>query len=414
MSLQDISQDLINTTTDILEARRNPELNPKIGPYTQLKKYVDDPSIFISFTEIDKIGINPQSNYNTPLGIYTYPLQAAWENYKIDNLFQRRLRLRESTSRLSNSQIAKIEQEAIQDAFPFATKHPYIQVLTSKRPLTVLQDFKQIDIIRYNTKRVWEIIENSKATDKEKENAIKGFHNLLNQIITRSASPRVNTPGGLFWWLTLNCCDPSRKTRHIAQFIQNHYNSKNTMRVWNYFLRDLGYDGFIDKGDSIIHENEPTQAVFLTRKAFTLVDQIMNKPEVLSKKKEKLYYWMNDNEISDDAQYKYNEKDDTYIWYGGTFFGGTWRNGSWEKGTWRKGTWQFGTWRDGTWHDGSFENGTWLGGTWLGGDWLGGTWLKGKIFSHKFNKLLQSRISPDKFYKAESDANTLEELLERV
>jgi hypothetical protein len=37
--INNIPQDLIDTTIDILEARRNPELNPKIGPYTKLKNH---------------------------------------------------------------------------------------------------------------------------------------------------------------------------------------------------------------------------------------------------------------------------------------------------------------------------------------------------------------------------------------
>ena len=49
--------------------------------YDILKEYKDDPNIYISFTDIDKLGINPQSGYNTPLGIYTYPLKEIWKSF---------------------------------------------------------------------------------------------------------------------------------------------------------------------------------------------------------------------------------------------------------------------------------------------------------------------------------------------
>ena len=39
-----------------------------------IKKYGGREDVYISFTELDKLGINPQSRYQTPLGIYTYPL----------------------------------------------------------------------------------------------------------------------------------------------------------------------------------------------------------------------------------------------------------------------------------------------------------------------------------------------------
>ena len=63
----------------LFEARKFPTLNPKLSAYDQLKQYKDDPSIYISFTEINKIGINPVSKWDTPLGIYCYPLKDTWQ-----------------------------------------------------------------------------------------------------------------------------------------------------------------------------------------------------------------------------------------------------------------------------------------------------------------------------------------------
>ena len=65
----------------IQELRKNPEQNPHIGAWDYVQKYKNDPDVYISFTEIDKIGLNPQSKYNTPLGIYTYPLKEFVRNY---------------------------------------------------------------------------------------------------------------------------------------------------------------------------------------------------------------------------------------------------------------------------------------------------------------------------------------------
>ncbi len=79
----------------ITEARRNPELNVKEFPVKALEKYKDDEDIFItfiqnakSFTETGKddyiaaqVGLNTKSRYNTPNGIYTYPMVEVYKKY---------------------------------------------------------------------------------------------------------------------------------------------------------------------------------------------------------------------------------------------------------------------------------------------------------------------------------------------
>lgn len=67
---------------ELIEARRNPEQNPKVSInnviYDAVKAangndIAGTSNIFVSFTTVDKLGINPKSEYNTPLGIYAYP-----------------------------------------------------------------------------------------------------------------------------------------------------------------------------------------------------------------------------------------------------------------------------------------------------------------------------------------------------
>ena len=64
---------------DLFEARRNPELNPKQEGHAAavafLSKIPNDELIHygVSMTELPKLGINPSSKYNTPIGVYFYP-----------------------------------------------------------------------------------------------------------------------------------------------------------------------------------------------------------------------------------------------------------------------------------------------------------------------------------------------------
>jgi hypothetical protein len=68
---------------DIVEARKNPEQNPKLTPDEQLdqivERYGDD--LFVRLSGIPKFGANPTAEYNTtPLGFYAYPADYTIEN----------------------------------------------------------------------------------------------------------------------------------------------------------------------------------------------------------------------------------------------------------------------------------------------------------------------------------------------
>lgn len=65
--------------SEIKEARRGGDSNPKVGEadiIKSLNSYSSKPNeyYYMSYTVIDKLGINPRSGYNTPIGIYSYPL----------------------------------------------------------------------------------------------------------------------------------------------------------------------------------------------------------------------------------------------------------------------------------------------------------------------------------------------------
>jgi hypothetical protein len=80
----------------------------------ELKKYIGsdgEPTHFFTMTEINKVGINPQSRYNTPLGIYAYPLTSEYYNH------------------------------LIKASLPFAGNKPYINLFTIKDNLFNVNDY---------------------------------------------------------------------------------------------------------------------------------------------------------------------------------------------------------------------------------------------------------------------------------
>ena len=59
----------------ISELRKNPSVNKKITMFEYIKSLPSLENIFLSFSNVPKLGINPKSKWKTtPIGIYSYPL----------------------------------------------------------------------------------------------------------------------------------------------------------------------------------------------------------------------------------------------------------------------------------------------------------------------------------------------------
>lgn len=228
------------------EARRNPEQNPKIGVVEALEPYKDNPDIYISFTEVDKIGINPKSGFNTPLGIYTYPLKEMWKDVKNDTI-------------------------------PWAGKAPYVWILKSKNGKGFIKnlysdyssknyddDMKKIKKLYKDNKEIQAEILHLKTNFPQHVDLT--YEKYVNWIITDyTKEAKAHNAVSSFWNVT-------------REFAKNYEKGKNDSIKWNVLLRKLEYTGFADKsGKGIIHAAEPTQAVFLTKSAFTVIDKVLNK-----------------------------------------------------------------------------------------------------------------------------------------
>lgn len=62
---------------DLIEARKNPDQNIKLSTMQQfdvVMKNHDTKNLYVTFSDIPKLGANPQSSFRTPLGIYAYPI----------------------------------------------------------------------------------------------------------------------------------------------------------------------------------------------------------------------------------------------------------------------------------------------------------------------------------------------------
>jgi hypothetical protein len=250
----------------VLATRSNSKLNPKVSAYDYLKKWKDDPDVYISFTHIDKVGINPQSKYNTPIGIYTYPLKTAWFEYNIG-------------------------RDQSLEGIPFAGNAPHIWVVRAKTGKTFIEDMhtdygsdkfdKDAVILEQIYMGHW-VKEKAKQLEKFRgasPKAIRDWKTIFTKNVNAKwkylffeaiTTARIKNPCSSFWNL-------SRLLAGELTLFDESIHTNGAVK-WNWLLRKCGYTGFADKtGKGIIHPSEPIQAVFLTKDAFTVIGECYNK-----------------------------------------------------------------------------------------------------------------------------------------
>lgn len=183
-----------------------------------LRQYKDDEDIYISFTDLPKIGINPKTkHHSTPVGIYAFPLKKSWHFYKI-------------------------EEEGI-GGFPYAAStnqklEQYIWILKSTNTINLQKVSRELFFNCMKKLESW-------GYDVSYKN-YEYFNSLPSALLGKTLYETI---------------------KGVAK---NHWH-------WNRLFRKLGIPALEDSR-GIIHGNEPVQAVFFTVSAFDDVDMVKNKP----------------------------------------------------------------------------------------------------------------------------------------
>lgn len=263
--------------TELTEKRRNPEVNVKKTTLEELSKY-EGHNVFVSFVsdvgvrshsgkldfdDVDpndreesgiqsrgrahnasghKIGINPNSTFNTPNGIYCYPI-----DYVIA-LFKKK-------------------------GSDFATYRPFIYVIEPTETLIVSDQYTQ-EMLDRDIQKIKEKYDIDDAT-------------MQKMLETSYLDSYGSSQGSIFWSLT------RLVTRHLT-------NASDSPNKWSAIFRMLGYGGFFDsKGQGIIHPNEPLQCVFFSKNAFRVVETIHNKSRRLPRNPEGMLRVIQSGVVSD-------------------------------------------------------------------------------------------------------------------
>jgi hypothetical protein len=235
---------------EITEARKNPELNPKESVNKQLKDLYDATTdtipgsniknLFVSFTDLDKLGINPTSRYNTPIGIYAYPAEYV---------------------------LKKIGDIGSTEKLPFAGDKPWVNIFRATGNV--------VDLDTIDSDTVSQYLKTLKDTFVDKKIPDDEFKHIFKQAGTGATH---RTRSGILWYFTKLLADyvdqqTVDKTKPNTKTV-----AKSASVIWQSILRKtLNIDGMVDDGEGIIHENEPTQAVFFNPAAIEVVKRIPNK-----------------------------------------------------------------------------------------------------------------------------------------
>jgi hypothetical protein len=212
---------------ELVEARRNPEQNQKASVLDRLKWiYAQHGDAYVTFTKVDKLGINPRSDYNTPLGIYAYPIK-----YVIDE----------------------------EGDVPFAGNNPYIQVfLPPSEGLWVMDKFDKA-------------VTHHLLAGLDKL-GIKPSPQLINATQTNKQ-----------WYGLYDSCYAHLHDEPDWGGFEKYHDEEDggsgdprlSMLVRKVLMAS-GYRGVVDPGNGIMHINEENQAVFFIKSDLKHIDVIRN------------------------------------------------------------------------------------------------------------------------------------------
>lgn len=217
----------------LTELRKSSAVMPRKSGVQQLRDYVETLSAeqidksFVSFTTIDKLGINPKSKYDTPNGIYAYPLGSVLHAIQRDM------------------------GRTFSSILPFAGEAPYFNVFEVEGNVISLHEYNQVET---TLKKLIDFGNKVAAANNKKMGALPEEYR---QLYTAEE----------LWSYSL----------YIANgFNEDPLSSPSIARKWATVFRKVGVDGVIDEGAGIIHENEPRQAVFFTSEVIKNVKRFVN------------------------------------------------------------------------------------------------------------------------------------------
>jgi hypothetical protein len=258
----------------LFEARKNPTINKRFTAFEQLHQwlgnYIDaNPNtnindLYISFTNVNKIGLNPLYSYEiTPAGIYTFNLTQLYEEYNIGK--------HKSFNRVLPSTVVG---------------RKFIQIVKYNHSGGKFLDFSKYTEadLRLDIEKIRKLIPNDRLTldDPEyfDEYVLEVFSEVQpSQFDYKPSAGRkfLNLCKSLTYKRPKKIIKKSEPSKKDIPYFQNFETIDVSIASinWNWLLRKLGYEVLDDPAASA-HANEYIQTVFLTSKSFDRLATLTN------------------------------------------------------------------------------------------------------------------------------------------
>jgi hypothetical protein len=197
-------------------------------------------NLFVSFTGVDKLGINPTSQYITPLGIYSYPAGYVKSKAGTRNM----------------------------NHLPFAGDSHYATIFKARGNIIDLTEISDREVNEYYKKiaEYW-----SKVSGKDWKTSVYQVEDIINDA--PSNAKMSSYEGGKLWYVTMKVAGMMARKKPVAK----QESAKPDAVSWNTLFRNIGVSGCIDNGVGIIHTSEPHQAVFFDIGAVSVIKRVYNK-----------------------------------------------------------------------------------------------------------------------------------------
>lgn len=214
----------------IVEKRKRPDLNIKTPILKKLSEFSSDESYFVSFTDLEKIGLNPNNRFSTPIGVYAYNLKDLWPDWVAGDRFFGDDRKYVNLVKLNTNKVLNLS-----DYKNYGKDINYLKSLYSK---------------------------------KYQQKVGKTFEEFLETIEKTTDLYRFDDEASKIWGIT-------QAISQIEDRKIGLYTKKSTIE-WNKLLRDMDYDAIIDKSSNI-HILQSSQAVFLVPSSYKVIGRYLNK-----------------------------------------------------------------------------------------------------------------------------------------
>lgn len=219
---------------------------------------------FVTYTDIEKVGINPKVKFDTPVGIYSYPLSYVLEK--------------------------NLDPE-------FAADRPYLNVFVLKDSTRIVE-LNETDFgftPKFIRTGLDEIPLNSDFYDEEDLTFTREQKEIINYYIEDNLQ---FLPKQVANFLRPKCLEvlrnfEMRSDHSLLWLLGKEVGGDNPAR-WNKFFRDVRIDGFSDNGTGTIHPNEPWQTVVFSTRAIEVIARFEN---VIAQGARQRYYDTNDRLI---------------------------------------------------------------------------------------------------------------------